>query len=167
MTHPYGMRAPPPPCWCSQGSSHLLQSERVLQALLPIPFLPTARAMILPGWRSSVLPQGFGNLQNSPRPDVSDPSKDIANLMETPHLPIFPFPQTPEVSPGVCKTLWKFGYKETWKGLLQFLDHFCLGLITKQPHFLLASWGVGGRFFVHTYVQWDTGHPKLFLMFLE
>lgn len=27
MTHPYGMRVPPPPCWWSQGSSHLLQSE--------------------------------------------------------------------------------------------------------------------------------------------
>lgn len=113
MTYPYGMRAPPPPCWHSQGSSHLLQSERVLQALLPISYLPTARAMILPGWRSSVLPQGFGNLQNSPRPDVPDPSEDIANLMETPHLPISPFSQAPEVSPGVCKTL---GYKETRKG---------------------------------------------------
>lgn len=64
-----------------------------------------------------------------------------------PTHPNFPFPQNPEVFTGVCKTLeiW-IQWNQKSSCWLQFLDHFCLGLRTNEPHFFLfASWGAGGK----------------------
>lgn len=118
MTHPSGRRAPPPPCWNSLGSSHLLQSERALHALLPIPYLPAAAAVILQGWRSSVSSAGVWESAELPQAGGPDPPENIANLTEAPHIPISPFLETQGFSPvftGGCKTLWKSGYNETRK----------------------------------------------------
>lgn len=167
-THPYGTRAPPPPCWQSLDSSYLLQSQRALHAFRPIPYLPAATAMILRGWRSSVPPQGFGTPQNSPRPDVPGPSENMANLMEGPHLPISPFLKNQRFSLESVRYSESLDTMKPEKGLAAIPRPLLLGSFNKWATFLpVCLLRGGGKFFLQTYVQWDTGHPKLFLMFLE
>lgn len=158
----------PPPCWQSLGSSYLLQSQRALHAFRSISYLPAATAMISRGWRSLVPPQGFGTLQNSPSPDVPDPSENMASLMEGPHLPISPFLKNQGFSLESVRHSESLDTMKPEKGLAAIPRPLMLGSCNKRATFLpVCLLRGGGKFFLQIYVQWDTGHPKLFLMFLE
>lgn len=139
--------------------------------LLPYPLLASCSSCDLGGWGFSALPlppaRSWEYLQNSPRPGISGLSETMAKLLSAPYLPITPLFKKQRLALESVRHCQSLDAMKLEKGVAAIPGPVLLWFYNKQATLLLfvflLKW-VG--FFLQAAVQWDTGHPKLFVMFL-